>query len=454
MNRRMVVVILVAVALLAIATTIRSGWLYLVSSLLLASVPVELFSAWRSTRRIEVDREAPPRVFEGEPFPVRMEVRNSSNLGSNLLEVSDLQFVSRRRGGLLRDMRRRREEFKAFMNAEDPSGDSAVPLDDTDHSRATVAIERIKRGARVDASYELTAPRRGIYEGTEVRVGSGGLFGGASVGRRIKIPTRLVVYPAIYSLGYFPFDPEVSVSPSESYEWGRKGMGQDYYGIREYVRGDSLRHVHWKNSARHGQLVVKEYQQEYKPCVGLVVLLAQPLYGTQARNSLEDGLRAAASILNYYTTMGCSPRLVFPSGNGFEVIEDSPLEEHLEVLAGYAAPHLEGRRTDETAPERLAADGLNVLAETAGHAGSFTVVTNLPPDALAAPLSRLNGNGGISLVLVIDDSYAPVAHGDGVERVRASIPASVCRTVVNLYALTMDREIGSCLNEPMNITGA
>ena len=56
--------------------------------------------------------------------------------------------------------------------------------------------------------------------------------------------------------------------PADSYEWGRKGIGQDYYGVREYVRGDSLRHIHWRSSARHGQLIVKEYQQEFRPTAG------------------------------------------------------------------------------------------------------------------------------------------------------------------------------------------
>lgn len=40
----------------------------------------------------------------------------------------------------------------------------------------------------------------------------------------------------------------------------RAGHGTDLYGVREYRSGDSLRRIHWKTSARRGQLVVREFE--------------------------------------------------------------------------------------------------------------------------------------------------------------------------------------------------
>jgi uncharacterized protein (DUF58 family) len=40
----------------------------------------------------------------------------------------------------------------------------------------------------------------------------------------------------------------------------RLGKGRDFDRLREYVRGDELRDVAWKSSARHGKLIVREYR--------------------------------------------------------------------------------------------------------------------------------------------------------------------------------------------------
>ena len=40
----------------------------------------------------------------------------------------------------------------------------------------------------------------------------------------------------------------------------RAGSGSELFGIREYRPGDSLRRIHWRSSARRGELVVREYE--------------------------------------------------------------------------------------------------------------------------------------------------------------------------------------------------
>ena len=40
----------------------------------------------------------------------------------------------------------------------------------------------------------------------------------------------------------------------------RAGSGNEVFGVREYRPGDSLRRIHWRSSARHSQLVVREYE--------------------------------------------------------------------------------------------------------------------------------------------------------------------------------------------------
>jgi uncharacterized protein (DUF58 family) len=40
----------------------------------------------------------------------------------------------------------------------------------------------------------------------------------------------------------------------------RAGYGNELFGVREYRAGDSLRRIHWRSSARRGELVVREYE--------------------------------------------------------------------------------------------------------------------------------------------------------------------------------------------------
>src|SRR5437764_1400546 len=47
---------------------------------------------------------------------------------------------------------------------------------------------------------------------------------------------------------------------SEASSGENKGPSGEPRGIREYISGDSLRHVHWRTSARTGRLHVKEFE--------------------------------------------------------------------------------------------------------------------------------------------------------------------------------------------------
>jgi len=57
----------------------------------------------------------------------------------------------------------------------------------------------------------------------------------------------------------------------------RAGSGNELFGIREYRPGDSLRRIHWRSSARHGELVVREYEPPGVQTVKIVLDPAPPM---------------------------------------------------------------------------------------------------------------------------------------------------------------------------------
>jgi uncharacterized protein (DUF58 family) len=65
-----------------------------------------------------------------------------------------------------------------------------------------------------------------------------------------------LVLPRFTSLARRPQARELEASVAAP----RAGSGTELFGVREYRPGDSLRRIHWRSSARHGELVVREYE--------------------------------------------------------------------------------------------------------------------------------------------------------------------------------------------------
>ena len=87
--------------------------------------------------------------------------------------------------------------------------------------------------------------------------------------------------------------------------------GYDLHGVRDHVRGESLRAVHWKTSARLRKLMVKEFEDT--PRDEAVVVLdahAGTVVGTAPASSFETQVRAAGSLLRRIAIAGQRASLV------------------------------------------------------------------------------------------------------------------------------------------------
>ena len=71
------------------------------------------------------------------------------------------------------------------------------------------------------------------------------------------------------------------------------GNSSEFISMRDYQRGDSLNSVHWKSFAKHGKLIVKEYQDEY---FVRRALLLDTFVGDAATEQFEAAVSVAASI--------------------------------------------------------------------------------------------------------------------------------------------------------------
>jgi uncharacterized protein (DUF58 family) len=103
--------------------------------------------------------------------------------------------------------------------------------------------------------------RRGGYRLGPTRLTSGDPFGLFRTERVFPAENSLVVLPMIYEINSF-------LSPPGLLPGGqvirRKALDITPHasGVREYVPGDPMKRIHWPTTARRGQLIVKEFEQD------------------------------------------------------------------------------------------------------------------------------------------------------------------------------------------------
>jgi uncharacterized protein (DUF58 family) len=141
--------------------------------------------------------------------------------------------------------------------------------------------------------------RWGVYELGEIEVRARDRLRVVVWEDRFALPAELKVYPTPESLSRI-------VSPVETQafvgsEVARvKGDGIEYADIRDYVPGDRLRAINWRASARRSSLVVNERHPERNTDVVLFVDSFLDVRGERRGSTLDDAVRAAATLAGLY----------------------------------------------------------------------------------------------------------------------------------------------------------
>lgn len=117
----------------------------------------------------------------------------------------------------------------------------------------------LPRQEREKQSIPVTFLRRGLHVQESFRIVTRFPFGFLEKTRRLALKSEALVYPSVDASAEL-----VDMFPGieGSLESHSKGRGQDLHALREYVPTDSVRHVHWKASARMGSLMVREFARE------------------------------------------------------------------------------------------------------------------------------------------------------------------------------------------------
>jgi uncharacterized protein (DUF58 family) len=221
----------------------------------------------------------------------------------------------------------------------------------------------------------LLAPRRrGLVHALTIDVTCTGPVGLIECGRRMRVRLNrtLTVGPApLRHAVDWPRTRAVSVGLVES-----TPVGDDLYrSVRPYVRGDSRRRVHWRASAHHGTLMVKEHDGTGVVLVRIVVQLDGP--GAAA----EVALSRAAWVARDALLRGWRTELVTIQPRAAPVARPAPLRSPftpppIEVASMIGPVHVVVRRvTDERAISTTLATAMYGPIEGMHRRGTTLLVT-------------------------------------------------------------------------------
>ena len=179
-----------------------------------------------------------------------------------------------------------------------------------------VPIGTIESGEAVTEAYELTAWRRGTYRLGPLVARWGDPFGLTERQLTLAEPYELIVHPVVEPITDRPLtrlweDPPQR--PPISRPWP---IGLEFYGMREYRRGDDPRRIVWRAYARTHQILVREAEQGITDKVVIVLDQDDRTHSKGVvSESFEAGVRTAASLGVHHLHEGFSVTLEGTNGN-------------------------------------------------------------------------------------------------------------------------------------------
>ena len=320
----------------------------------LMGLPVfSLIAARRARYRLSCSRLiSPPRVPAGSTAHVTLRLHNISKMPTGLLLAED-----------------------AIPYALGP--------------RPRYVLDNIERRGIRNLSYSLRSDLRGKFEVGPLQLRVADSFGLVEINRSFSSRTPFVVTPRVYPLA------RTMISRAWAGEGdGRSRLtataGEDDVIPRPYRDGDDLRRVHWRSTARYGELMVRREEQRWRNRATVLLDTRGAAHmGSGPSSSFETAVSAAASVGVHLAQEGLIGKVVNEQGVnlGMGMTFEDELLESLAVIKPSRGQDLSG--------------GLKVLR--AAGPGVIIAVLGRLSLAMAEQLAacRSEGSQGIAILLAV-----------------------------------------------------
>ena len=286
-------------------------------------------------------------------------------------------------------------------------------------SRPRVVLERLGAHQASSVAYTVRADARGRYPVGPLVVRLTDPFGLCELDRAFPSVDRLIVIPQVVPLPSVRLGGEYA-GTGDSRARSVAVHGEDDAATREYRRGDDLRRVHWRSTARTGELMVRREEQPWDSRATVVLDTRVSAHrGEGPTASFEWAVSAAASIAMHLRQAGYKVRLVTGSGIDVDATE----------IGG------DGAILDTLADVKLAQAGdISILVEMVRRRSDGGLVIGLFGTLTVAEaelLSGLRGNGATCIGFAIDSStWVTMTPGDreGPDRERSAAALALVRS--------------------------
>lgn len=181
--------------------------------------------------------------------------------------------------------------------------------------RPRFVLDRVEAGGRREVSYRVRSDLRGRYPLGPLQLRLSDPFGMCELTRSFSAYDTLVVIPRTE-----PLPPVRLAGEASGYGEGRQRAlalaGEDDVIPRGYRHGDDLRRVHWRSTARYGELMVRREEQPQRArCTVLLDTRRIAYQGTGPDSAFEWAVSGAASALVHMLERGFAVRLLTDDGS-------------------------------------------------------------------------------------------------------------------------------------------
>jgi len=209
------------------------GLLLALDALWVAALAVDAAAA-ADTFPIQVERSAPPAFSVGRAFPVRYRWRHG-----------------------------KRRRLTVLVQEALPA-----PLGLATGVRRLI----LRPGVATDEELSMRPVARGRGAGGRMTLRVLGPLGLAWWQRRLELPWEVVVFPSLVGASLRALPPQARRRRQAGLRnVRRRGEGRLFEGLREWVPGDDTRIIDWKATARRGKPIARQYEDERREHVIIVI---------------------------------------------------------------------------------------------------------------------------------------------------------------------------------------